>query len=559
MKQQTSTTFTTGRRSPIAMAITTATRTSTSSEQQRLLAEPPTDEAEHPTDDDSSRTHESSCSSCDLTRRVQQTEMESKTVARWRLVVLGVLVISTIAVALTTYLYVDRSERTEFATNFEQDSAKILVSIGNQIARSVRAADILAVGLHSYAKSSNSIWPFVTMPDFAIDASKIRSTCSVLNMVVYPFVESSRKEQWEKYAADNAGWVQEGIEIQSKDDTYHGPILSEYDVVDYIHDDWRRERVTTDGPFLPAWQAQPVIPRYPPYNWDIMTLPDTQAVGAVRTSRQVVLSQAGMLADPDDAVAVENDNMWIDWYADYATPGQDPSEPLSDIYYPILAESTDRVRIYGDNPSNNNTTFLGMLGMSFYWAATMKGILPEGTNGLIVVFENECNPIFSYRINGPDVQYLGRGDHHASTFDGMEKSAALLDLVLSGSGEEYTGIPINGDFCPFYVRVYPSNDFKDHYETNHAGIFAGTEILIFLFTSLVFILYDVIVQRRQRKVMATVMRLYTNDMVMKTVTHRLEGEVTERTRLLVDTNKQLMDANRRVTQQAAEQLEHFAR
>jgi len=109
------------------------------------------------------------------------------------------------------------------------------------------------------------------------------------------------------------------------------------------------------------------------------------------------------------------------------------------------------------------------------------------------------------------------------------------------------------------VRVYPSNDFRDQYETNNAFIFAGTAVLIFLFTSLVFILYDVLVQRRQRKVMATVMRLYANDMVMKTVTNRLEGEVTERTRLLVDTNKKLTEANRRVTKQAAEQLEHFAR
>ena len=503
----------------------TAAACISTSEEQRLLSELPTGAEEHPDDENAA------------------AEMESKIVARWRLVVLGVLVISTIVVALTTYLYLDRSERTEFTTNFEQDSAKILVSIGNQIARSVRAADILAVGLHLYAKSSNSTWPFVTMPDFAIDASKIRSTCDVFYVAVYPFVESSQKEQWEKYAAENAGWVQEGIEIQSKDDTYHGPIPSDYDVPYYIHDDERRERVAKDGPFLPAWQAQPVDTRYP-YNWDIMTLADTRAVDAVRTSRRVILSQA---------------EMWVGWYEDYVAPGQDPSEPMSDFYYPILTESTDRVRIYDDEPSNNNTTFLGMLAMSFYWGAMIKGILPEGSNGIMVVFENECNPTFTYRINGPDVEYLGRGDHHDSRFDGMERSAALLDLDLSGSGEEYTGIPINDNFCPFYVRVYPSNDFKNHYETNHASIFAGTAVLIFLFTSLVFIFYDVIVQRRQRKVMATVMRLYTNDMIMKGVTNRLEDEVSERTRLLADTNKMLTDANRRVKQQAAEQLEHFAR
>jgi hypothetical protein len=52
------------------------------------------------------------------------------------------------------------------------------------------------------------------------------------------------------------------------------------------------------------------------------------------------------------------------------------------------------------------------------------------------------------------------------------------------------------------LRVYPS-DVMDEYVTSDPVIFTVAAVLIFVFTSLVFLLYDRLVERRQKKVMST--------------------------------------------------------
>jgi hypothetical protein len=63
---------------------------------------------------------------------------------------------------------------------------------------------------------------------------------------------------------------------------------------------------------------------------------------------------------------------------------------------------------------------LGVIGISFYWRDLISNLLPPNSDGIVIVFENECNPTFSFQVNGPDVLYLGRGDLHDSKYDSME-------------------------------------------------------------------------------------------------------------------------------------------
>jgi hypothetical protein len=56
------------------------------------------------------------------------------------------------------------------------------------------------------------------------------------------------------------------------------------------------------------------------------------------------------------------------------------------------------------------------------------------------------------------------------------------------------------------LRVYPSYIMKDVYLTSDPMIFTVAAVLIFVFTSLVFFLYDRLAERRQKKVMSTTMQ-----------------------------------------------------
>ena len=86
----------------------------------------------------------------------------------------------------------------------------------------------------------------------------------------------------------------------------------------------------------------------------------------------------------------------MEWYKDYIGPSKDPMEPISDIYYPIFEQAADLVVL----PSPNQESFpiLGFLALSIYWRDMIKDILPLGMDGIVIVFENPCNPTFTYEI-----------------------------------------------------------------------------------------------------------------------------------------------------------------
>jgi hypothetical protein len=56
---------------------------------------------------------------------------------------------------------------------------------------------------------------------------------------------------------------------------------------------------------------------------------------------------------------------------DFVSPDQDPSEPVSDLYYPIIDSASQRVSVYEDGTKGD---FVGILALSIYWADTIKDL-----------------------------------------------------------------------------------------------------------------------------------------------------------------------------------------
>jgi hypothetical protein len=65
---------------------------------------------------------------------------------------------------------------------------------------------------------------------------------------------------------------------------------------------------------------------------------------------------------------------------------------------------------------------------------------------------------------------------------------------------------VDDSVCPFTISLYPSDTMKDTYRTNNAIIFTVSALGIFAFTSLVFYIYDLKVERRQEHVMRKAVR-----------------------------------------------------
>jgi hypothetical protein len=177
--------------------------------------------------------------------------------------------------------------------------------------------------------------------------------------------------------------------------------------------------------------------------------------------------------------------------------------------WPILDRNLDSIMAVdnytADLPSNPKV--VGNVMVTFFWRDMIRDILPKGNNGTVLVFHNPCSPTFTYRIDGPISVYLGRGDHHDPKYDGMAVSSMLKNLEqFSSSNSKYTGPPLNDEYCPYTLITYPSAIMEASYVTNNPIYFTVGALLIFGFTSAVFLVYDYMVERRQQKVMSTAVR-----------------------------------------------------
>jgi hypothetical protein len=186
------------------------------------------------------------------------------------------------------------------------------------------------------------------------------------------------------------------LETQKNDENFHGNLITEYEKMDIIWGD--SGPVDGAGPYLPTWQSAPVVPYFPPYNWDAMKFHSlAEDLPQLFDDQKVLISGVPNLPDPNDPAAVEEATSNVDWVKDFIMPDEDPWEPMSNVYYPMLDTAADSVtqRYVGDGTSH---TTVGILSMTFFWRDLLKGILPPGTNGVIAVFENECGQSFTYQI-----------------------------------------------------------------------------------------------------------------------------------------------------------------
>lgn len=150
-----------------------------------------------------------------------------------------------------------------------------------------------------------------------------------------------------------------------------------------------------------------------------------------------------------------------------------------------------------DSFDENRKKLVALVESGIVWRTYFTDILPDNARGVIVVLENTCGQEFTYIINGRNASYVGPGDLHDPNYDDHEYKTgfgAFLGLVP----EDMENIP--GE-CFYGLRVYPSQETEDGYLTPMPWIFTCTLLAVFLFTSLVFITYDWIVERRQKLVL----------------------------------------------------------
>ena len=243
---------------------------------------------------------------------------------------------------------------------------------------------------------------------------------------------------------------------------------------------------------------------------DLSTAAFQDPFSAVYKTHLITITEPYMIAWPWDTAKIEENEAEAEWLSYLLEPDEDPLEPISDIYYPIIDEALDNIyhRAEDLDSEHYNVTenhLGGYLALTIYWRDALRDLLPKGSEGVAVVFENACDvPPFTYEITGPIPKYLGAG-YYNSSFEGDQDfyvESTLMDVWSFGIAEtSYNGIPINENMCPFTLKLYPPEGSRELYmQKDDSTVYVilslvlSIAVMAIIFTLLFFFLYDRLVQ-----------------------------------------------------------------
>ena len=96
----------------------------------------------------------------------------------------------------------------------------------------------------------------------------------------------------------------------------------------------------------------------------------------------------------------------------------------SDVNYPHSFIATPIHEI----PNDADSKIVGNIGGLFAWDYTLRNLLPNNVNGIIVEIRNTCNQSNMYALVGYDAFYLGDNATKESVYEDME---VVRDLSIS--------------------------------------------------------------------------------------------------------------------------------
>ena len=128
---------------------------------------------------------------------------ETQAIFCLRLVVLLTLMTIGVSFALALFFHTNAAQQQEFEEQFGFYRDQVIEKFTRNIERKLNALDSLSTDFTSYAKSSGTEFPFVTVPDFEFRGANARISGDSIFILYTPYITEALKLPWENYTAAN--------------------------------------------------------------------------------------------------------------------------------------------------------------------------------------------------------------------------------------------------------------------------------------------------------------------------------------------------------------------
>jgi hypothetical protein len=263
------------------------------------------------------------------------------------------------------------SEQESFQTEFEALATKAFRSFEFNIARKLGAIDSLDISFTSYAVGSNSTQPFVTMPDFDLNAANTLALAETFSIMLLPRIEASEREKWETYSVDNQEWIDVALNRKPLSVERRKTQQQRNGIAPTIFrfaEDGSRVADNTEGPFFPVWQNVPVGEGI--INFNIMSVESVKSgINAMWESEQAILGKVLEFSASEQAIQewlydkADNDFRHSDHEEEEEEEEENHvPEPISNLFYPVFDQfGSDR-------------KLVSVLSMTIYWHFFFQGV-----------------------------------------------------------------------------------------------------------------------------------------------------------------------------------------
>eukprot|EP00980_Cylindrotheca_fusiformis_P013558 scaffold3456_cov112-Cylindrotheca_fusiformis.AAC.4 len=449
---------------------------------------------------------------------------EEANVLRARGLVALILLLAVVGVATTTNLIIRQQERSEFETKvsaalgiasvrcyhfFDWDlthnlqfaayATEILTTSGSNIGQFNEALDSFASSIGAQAAIEhglrNTSWPFYSLPQWSVQVQKLAQLTGVDETLIAfaPIVQEDKRDEWNRFAAEqNPLWYKESIENEGYTKFTAQELVNLTVPFTFYYDRGDGHQplpVTRPGEVVPYFQTYPIGLHL--------------GLNTMITNMEAILSSK----QTEDVYHITKVTRRRSVGFTRIVVDSETSLPGSLIVQPIFN---------GPDTKAEDREMVAVLLIQLPWLDYFENVLNEGEDGIIVVIEIACQSfledgtqnltnsrrnIFTYQVNGPNAVLLGDADLHDPAYDDL-----VVHTESSGLRFDSSGIPEGTCFPMQTINMYPSEELEDSFRTNNDIIYTVVVIVIFVFTTLVFLLYDFSVGRRQRIVMERIMK-----------------------------------------------------
>ena len=441
----------------------------------------------------------------------------------WRFYAVTAFLLTALGLIVATFRTLQLEDEHNYKADFRL-YAKALTDAALEHQRDIREALLgFSQFLSTHAMTNDLLWPFVTIPLFEAYAETARRQGRLEMISTNTYLQEKNREAYVNYATDNLKWVQDGHRFQyghldhlleSVEQSYH-PYIGAFATTESSHDNATTTANTHYQPdivrseYWPLWQSSPPPTTYQYLHWNMFGSNDyANVVSALQqVKNEIVMTPVRLNSMAQPLVAAAT-----------ATKEQDSNNPNNNpnslVFYPVH-------KVVGASQSD----MVAMVGAAIAWNRALQNVIPDGVRSMDAVLTNNCHQTFTYRVNGPDVTFLGDGDWHNSDFSDI---GVEMDLTTQQQQQyvSHPNVPATPGHCQYSLRIYPTSDFRASYESDTPAAFTAVVATVFFFVCMLFYIYDITVANRNDRllVQAAQSNALVSSLFPNSIRERLMGE-----------------------------------